>query len=153
MRPAFQCEHPALPCRRRCKSCQQFVSKYYELSKHVIEAGEMLDKVVLAKIDVDSSAALTKRFQVERTPTILLFVPSAGKHIQYTGSRDAVSLYEFIASALDGSLVLPETDVEASTKTSEVSKEADTGAGRKRRKRPPLDDDDDFGPDDDKDEL
>lgn len=62
-------------------------------------AGEMGDKVVFGKLDIDAQQKTASQFQVTSVPTLILF--KDGKEVnRLVGLRDANGIKEFIQSAL-----------------------------------------------------
>lgn len=79
-----------------CGHCRDFASVYSDFAQYVQVRPDLVDKLVVAKINSPENKRLEKRYKIEGYPTVLLIPPHSHTGIELQHSRDMNALIEFV---------------------------------------------------------
>lgn len=81
-----------------CGHCKDFSPLYGEFGQYVQLRPELVDKLIVAKVNSPENKRLQQRYKIEGYPTVLLVPPHSHTGIEFQHSRDFSQLVEFVES-------------------------------------------------------
>ncbi|KPI85982.1 hypothetical protein ABL78_4944 [Leptomonas seymouri] len=83
-----------------CGYCQDFSSMYEEYGMYVQSRPELVERVILAKVNSPENPRIQRRYGVRGYPTVLLVPPHSHTGVEFRRSRDFNELVDFVEKQL-----------------------------------------------------
>jgi protein disulfide-isomerase-like protein len=79
-----------------CGHCKDFAPIYGDFAKYVQYRPELVDKLIVAKINSPDNRRIERRYKIQGYPTVLLVPPHSHTGIEFQHTRDMNTLVEFV---------------------------------------------------------
>lgn len=83
-----------------CGHCRDFSPLYAELGQYVQLRPDLVDKLIVAKVNSPENKRIQKRYKIEGYPTVLLVPPHSHTGIEFYNTRDFNELVKFVETEL-----------------------------------------------------